>query len=276
LFRRRRKNPRWLPLSLPPALAQQSLQLRQLRPPMQRFLRRSPSIPSRKRRFYLDHGRDVQAEEILKEAMQKNPQREDLQLKLLEVYAARNDKSSFNSLATGYHALTGGAGDNWARAAAMGYSVDPDNALYGAGKDTVVDIAGASTGPGPDLDFEIGDSDLGSTTDIELDAGVLGDMDKTQVVNSGEVMSTHAQSDAGGTDANDPITMFNIEVPESKETARAAPAAKPVAEESGGLDFNIELPSLDTPAEPKKEAPVAPAAAADGGLDLKLISVTWI
>ncbi len=38
---------------------------------------------------YIAYGRDAQAEEILKEALAKNPGREEIQFKLLEIYAAR-------------------------------------------------------------------------------------------------------------------------------------------------------------------------------------------
>ncbi len=240
--------------------------------------------PIEEAQVYLDHGRDVQAEDILKEAMQKDPAREDLQLKLLEIYATRNDKSSFNSLAVGYNAVTGGAGDNWTRVAAMGYALDPENALYGEGKDVTVDITAAGSGAGPDLDFDIGggdagSSDLGSTTDIELDSGPLDDsMEKTQVVNRGEVMSTHSSSIAVASEAEDgnaPSTMFDLELPASEAPAQAA-AAKPAAEQAP-MDFNIELPSLDVPAASKPAEPAAPAPSGDldfkvdfGDLDLKL------
>src|SRR4029434_2542457 len=55
---------------------------------------------------YIAYGRDAQAEEILKEALAKNPKREDAQLKLLEIYAARKDKESFNRLANDMHGQT--------------------------------------------------------------------------------------------------------------------------------------------------------------------------
>jgi pilus assembly protein FimV len=239
--------------------------------------------PMEEAQVYLDHGRDVQAEDILKEAMQKDPQREDFQLKLLEIYATRNDKTSFGSLATGFNALTGGHGDNWTRVAAMGYALDPDNALYDVGRDVVVDIAaGAGSTDVPNLDFDIGgDSDsaanLGSTADIELDAGTdESDLDKTQVVNRGDVMSAHSAHDpdtVGDSDLNEPITMFNLEVPTSESAGATAPAAdaSPVADAGGALDFNLELPSLDSPEVPAETAPAPKAApAADTNMDFKV------
>ena len=40
---------------------------------------------------YLAYGRDLQAEEILKEALRTNPERVAIHVKLLEIYAKRRD-----------------------------------------------------------------------------------------------------------------------------------------------------------------------------------------
>ncbi|QBE64998.1 FimV/HubP family polar landmark protein [Pseudoduganella lutea] len=81
---------------------------------------------------YIAYGRDAQAEEILKEALRTHPERHAARLKLLEIYANRNDLRAFEVQANELYALTRGQGDEWAQAAALGRSVDPDNALYGA------------------------------------------------------------------------------------------------------------------------------------------------
>ena len=57
---------------------------------------------------YLAYGRDLQAEEILKEAMRSSPERMAIRTKLLEVYAKRRDTKGFELLATQLFALTGG------------------------------------------------------------------------------------------------------------------------------------------------------------------------
>jgi pilus assembly protein FimV len=46
---------------------------------------------------YLAYGRDLQAEEILKEAMRSSPERLAIRTKLLEVYAKRRDTKSRRS-----------------------------------------------------------------------------------------------------------------------------------------------------------------------------------
>jgi pilus assembly protein FimV len=104
---------------------------------------------------YLAYGRDLQAEEILKEAMRSTPERLAIRTKLLEVYAKRRDIKGFESLAIQLFGLTRGEGADWARAQELGQQVDPDNALYqlgGApvtfsGEDDRVEPLGASTMP---------------------------------------------------------------------------------------------------------------------------------
>ncbi|HEY8242227.1 MAG TPA: FimV/HubP family polar landmark protein, partial [Casimicrobiaceae bacterium] len=48
---------------------------------------------------YLAYGRDAQAEEILKDALKKDPQRQEIYLKLLEIHAQHNKPSAFETVA---------------------------------------------------------------------------------------------------------------------------------------------------------------------------------
>lgn len=82
---------------------------------------------------YLAYGRDLQAEEILKEALRANPERLAIRLKLLEVYAKRRDTKGFESLAIQLFAETKGVGDDWAKAQELGRQIDADNPLYQPG-----------------------------------------------------------------------------------------------------------------------------------------------
>lgn len=215
---------------------------------------------------YIAYGRDGQAEEILKEALAKNPQREEVQLKLLEIYSARKDKASFAKLAEGLHKQTGGSGDNWIRAAAMGYALDPDNKLYEAGKDAVASVG--SAGAATDIDLDLGLGDTGTATDITLDPGAAGAAVGTDTgildLSAGEPQATPSA------DAPD----FALEVPAAGGTQpdialEAAPA--PAQDDAGALDFQIELPKV-AGEDPTQAVPpaAAPAASADAGLDFKL------
>jgi len=95
---------------------------------------------------YMAYGRDAQAEEILKEALQKDPNRIPVHAKLLEIYAKRNDTRAFEQTAVKLKNLTNGSGADWDKAAALGRSIDPGNGLYGGGSSAGAMAAGAGVG----------------------------------------------------------------------------------------------------------------------------------
>jgi pilus assembly protein FimV len=82
---------------------------------------------------YLAYGRDLQAEEILKEAMRTTPQRVAVHAKLLEIYAKRRDARAFELIATEAHGLTRGEGPEWEHISELGQALDPANSLYRPG-----------------------------------------------------------------------------------------------------------------------------------------------
>lgn len=204
---------------------------------------------------YIAYGRDGQAEEILKEALAQNPNHEGAQLKLLEVYAGRKDKAAFASLAEGFSKLTKEQGDNWLKAAAMGYALDPENPLYAAGKDVPV---------AADLDFDLDAAGTGgTTTDILLDAAAAQQASgqPTEVMNPGAMQAMANAADQAAVPASD----FGLDVPAAgsiTQTDIDLDVQKPA--DGNSIDFNIELPKADKPA-----AAPEPAPAKDQSLDFK-------
>jgi pilus assembly protein FimV len=98
---------------------------------------------------YLAYGRDLQAEEILKEALRANPTRLAIRLKLLEVYAKRRDTKGFEQLAVQLYAETRGTGEDWSKAQELGRGIDPDNPLYQPGGAPVLHDDGPELRPEP-------------------------------------------------------------------------------------------------------------------------------
>ena len=82
---------------------------------------------------YLAYGRDLQAEEILKEALRTNPSRVAIHSKLMEIYAKRRDLKGFESVAADAFALTGGNGPEWAYICELGRDLDSTNPVYQPG-----------------------------------------------------------------------------------------------------------------------------------------------
>lgn len=123
---------------------------------------------------YMAYGRDAQAEEILKEALQKDSRRVAVHAKLLEIYAKRKDMRAFEQTALKVKNLTNGSGPEWDKAAALGKSVDPSNGLYagaaGAAAGAYVAQAAAEAPPAPALDFDVGSATQPvSLPDLALD-----------------------------------------------------------------------------------------------------------
>lgn len=79
---------------------------------------------------YMAYGRDVQAEEILQDALKADPERAAIYLKLLEIYAERQDARQFETIASELFARTNGQGSDWHKAAVLGRTLDADNLLY--------------------------------------------------------------------------------------------------------------------------------------------------
>lgn len=214
---------------------------------------------------YMAYGRDAQAEEILKEAVQKDPNRTMVHAKLLEIYANRKDAKSFEQSALKLKSLTAGAGPNWEKAAALGRSIDPQNGLYGtkggaapAASPAAVapildfDLGGASTQGTPDITFtEAPDTALPS---VDFDLGAAATTHATSAEQSDFtpegtlIMGREPDPSAGGG------LDFDLGLPEPK------PAAPAAADVSGGLAFDL---NLDMDGDKGADKPTQPAASMD-------------
>ncbi|MDO8319829.1 FimV/HubP family polar landmark protein [Rhodoferax sp.] len=82
---------------------------------------------------YLAYGRDIQAEEILKDALRAQPERLAIHQKLLAIYAKRQDTKAYAAVAAVAFPLTQGKGIQWEQICESGLALDPGNSLYLAG-----------------------------------------------------------------------------------------------------------------------------------------------
>lgn len=118
--------------------------------------------------LFLNFGRDVQAEEVLKEALNKDPSNIPVKLKLLSIYAGRKDAKSFYTYAN--EIKQSGDAAAWEQASAMGRELEPGNPLYGGTSEVATEAAApaeADAGEIPALDFDLG---MGGTTVPQAEA----------------------------------------------------------------------------------------------------------
>ena len=230
---------------------------------------------------YMAYGRDAQAEEILKEALQRDANRIPVHVKLLEIYASRRDARSFEQSALKLKNLTNGAGPDWEKAASLGRTIDAGNGLYGgAGAFAATAPAAPAPAPAPSVDFDIGSQPAGSeatpapmpTLDLDLGGASVPAREQSDFSPGGtliiDAQETKAASsgldfDLGttgtGQKAADTTTALNFELPAGAPAAAEVPppAASAPAFSAGGLDFDLNLGGGEAKAEAeaKTEAP---------------------
>ena len=209
------------------------------------------------------YGRNSQAEEILKEALSREPNRHEIALKLLEIYAARPDTVAFEALARELYANLGGQPTEvWLKAAELGRSIDPDNPLYRVTSATAAAAGMAATAAA---------AAAAATTAIAEPAPTAEPLKLTgrsEPVASSQLgleqpppateKSTALDFDLGSGSspgvAAEP-TLSDQLTPESVPSAPSTAAAPPAldsheASESTSLDFDLEAPSADTVSAP--------------------------
>lgn len=239
---------------------------------------------------YMAYGRDAQAEEILLEALLKDPHRIAIHVKLLEIYAQRRSLKQFETLAGEVYAQTGGQGPDWAKVAALGVGIDPGNPLYSGAQAAAVAPAAAtafapdatmivqpednpqfSEPPAPvepdvpavetaSLDFDLGElpGEAPAVSEAPLAEGNLLDFDLGEALP--ELPAVAAAEPAPAIADDDNLLDFNL-----GEVAAPAAVSEAPAETAGNiLDFDLGLPE---DLEPAGEIPLATEAPALPALD---------
>lgn len=226
---------------------------------------------------YMAYGRDAQAEEILKEALQKDPSRLAVRVKLLEIYAARKDLKAFETTATDIYASTGGQGSDWEKVVSLGRSIDPNNPLYGAPQANAAASAVAAAAaaeaaaPAPaetpadesneaapvlDLDLDSGAVAEPVTPDVPVEPSVSQALDLDLDLNLGEPTPAEpqAQTEEPQAKADEPMDFSP-----SGTFIMDAETKKAVSElsESQSLDIDLGAPTLEPQDARKSDAGMA-------------------
>lgn len=240
--------------------------------------------------LFLNFGRDVQAEEILKEALHNTPNNHQIHLKLLGIYAGRKDANSFSALAR--QLLDSGDQEAWQQAAEMGRKLEPANPIYGGSgggfrsmEDTgsaTVQMMAFNAMPEPaaqtqasvlDFDFDAGAPAEQAASSAEQD--FLGGGDQTMTLSAGQAMGMDfdVTSTNPAMPAADSATLSDagglvFDVTGSHSPAPAARREESEPADDGGMAF-----TLDFPTEAAAEKPVPPAPL--GGITFAGISLNF-
>src|SRR5690606_9960116 len=106
--------------------------------------------------FHMAYGLYDQAAELVQKALESEPERRDLKLKLLEVFFVWGNKDAFRDAARSLRAEIGGADSDWDKVLIMGKQLCPDDSLFaestaaGSGE---VDLDLEGTGGSTAVDF---------------------------------------------------------------------------------------------------------------------------
>ena len=233
---------------------------------------------------YLAYGRDLQAEEILREAALTNPGRVAIHIKLLEIFAKRRDAKNFEVTATQAYQLTGAGSPEWTRICEMGAGFDPSNSLYQVGGTptslaTQPIAAGSNSGFGTTMpqsaSAELGESisgvDLDLDLDFSLDEAPASAFNEVTNVALGTPISEQTVK-LPSVDLNSPMDMDfdlsdDVQVPALPD-ARAVPLDEPLSIDGLQLDDNDlhVLPDFSATAPMPASAVVPPAQEHNEGM----------
>ena len=248
---------------------------------------------------YLAYGRELQAEEILKEAMRTTPRRVAIHAKLLEIYAKRRDVKAFEVVAKDALNLTLGEGHEWAHIRTMGAELDQANPMYELGERPPA-VNRASPENDKPADLPVFSSSTISpiiepqyqpplaSVDFDLDLSFFtADQPPQATIPASPVLPTVAAAAARSEPSpaiNTPLTPSSESVLDNKVSEQpavstplqASTATKPLpalyataSHDSGMLEFDLGSLSLDLDAS-AVESPTTSLMPVDDPLEIKL------
>ncbi len=198
---------------------------------------------------YMAYGRHQQAEELLRDAIEQEPERHELLGKLMEIYYKTKNRQAFEEQAGAAHAATEGQGAVWERIAVMGHELAPENPLFADAPEQ----ASAA----------IEDDDPSVAIDDVLDIGL--DLDA--------LAAEMEPSDEFGADATDDLGIdLGLDLDDAVEEEAQAGDSEPAEtgassgdemEGLGDLDFGLDSAAE----EPSGESDTDSLAGLDFGLD---------
>lgn len=199
---------------------------------------------------YLAYGRYQQAEDLIRQAIADNPERDECKLKLLEIFYAKENKSGFESYAS---ELSKDKKDNpefWGKVVEMGLELCPKNPLFAESQENKSMFDTDSSALGDD-DIEVGDALFEEKSALEPNEEEQNLGDYTDQI-SPELPDMNV--DSGATDEN-PVSALDLNDEPSQNTSLEFDLSLPEKDENEDIEINIPNNlSVDQLDDPENEA----------------------
>jgi pilus assembly protein FimV len=203
---------------------------------------------------FMAYGRNQQAEEVLRKAREKMPERVDIAAKLLELYYNTKERAKFEALAEEAVGSLQDDDELWGKVLAMGHELCPENVLFASGEaaslpnateahaaadaDAVLDI-------GLDLDEFTAEMEGEGIDGMDFDLGLdFSDLDdesdkKVKDVGEHEVAPELEESEPLAADFSD------LDLEADLGELELAGEAEGAVEDAATLDFDLDLGAAD-------------------------------
>lgn len=225
---------------------------------------------------YMAYRRYQQAEDLLRSAIEQEPHRHELQLKLAEVFAAAGNTQAFLAEAQNLHnALAGQDSPIWNKVVEMGRSIQPDHPLFmgeadgqtvtaqmsgvtdAAGEDAIAEAVAPEAPPASDDGTEqaVPPADASSLDDLTVASGASGD-GKTSDLDALPDLEPEPAAESADHQSEDKDNSIEFEA----GLDQAGPAVDqpgPAAEAGGpqGNEIEFDMSAEDRPAKPAAGLP---------------------
>jgi len=170
---------------------------------------------------FIAYGRVQQAEDVIKNALQNDPDNHELNMKLIEIYHAAGNSAAFDVHAATLRETVNEDDPDWQQVANMGYELSPANPLYQA-----------AVSQGPARDGEV---------DFDMDlAGMEEDADGSETGNAaGEDVGL--EYDTGAKSADDVAENIDFNLDELNPEDEEEDLAEGLLQESDEIGTKLDL-----------------------------------
>ena len=198
----------------------------------------------------LTYGREAQAILLLKSAIEQEPERTELHLKLAGIYAKSEQVAEFEQVALQVQAVTGGSGADWEALCSIGQTLDSQNPLYFNG---ITPMPLAAETPDSDTELEQDDTpeDPPEVAPEKVNTRVEEDIiDKPPMDNQSleDMLNSLPDMDLNTSD----LDSADLEAEVAEQAA--TPAAEPLEFDMSAISLDLAVPSSGEAANSDQQA----------------------